>query len=288
MNSGKVAILSAKLVLCFKLTLFLATLLLVACQEPVELDDEFRFTVVDVGEGLAQIGSVNDHCIFWDVGPADGYHNLFASYIQLGKPRIECIFISHSDLDHCGGLAVLDTTIDWSGKLAVNQYEDTAYLRALSTHWKTKVVFLIVKNGMTLDFLKNVSVDCLWPPEDSPFAFGEDRNLNSFVFNVTYGRTRCLISSDIDSSVQNLLILNPVNLQSDIMVVSHHGSENFSPRFIQYVKPIYAVISCSGNNAYGHPSDKLLENLLSFGATIYFTFTDGTITFRSNTYYWSE
>lgn len=259
-----------------------------SCQEPVEQDDEFRFTVVDVGEGLAQIGTIKNHCVLWDVGPADGYRNVYAAYLQLGKPRIECIIISHNDLDHCGGLAMLDTSINWSGKIAVNQYEDTAYLRMLSTHWRTKVVFLVIKKGMTLDLLNNVRVDCLWPPEDSPFAFSDEPNLNSLVFNIIYGRTRCFISSDIDSSVQNLLITDPVNLQSDIMVVSHHGSDNFSPRFIQYIKPMRAIVSCSDNNTYGHPSDRLLANLLSFGAIVNLTFSDGTLTFKSNTFYWSE
>jgi competence protein ComEC len=288
MNSGKVVILSARPRLCFRLPLILASLLLVTCLEPVEQEEDFRFAVVNVGEGLAQIGTIKNNCFFWDIGPVDRYRDVYAAYLQLGKPHIDCIFISHSDLDHCGGLAMLDTTISWSGKIAVSKYEDTAYLRTISTHWKTKVSFLIIKKGVKLDNLKNVHVDCLWPPEDSPFASEEDRNFNSLVFTITYGRTRCFISSDIDSSVQNLLILNSVNLQSDIMVAAHHGSGNFSPSFIQYINPMHVVVSCSDSNVYNHPADRLLANLLSFGAFIHFTFSDGTITFRSNTYYWSE
>ena len=272
----------------FRLAMVLGSVLLTVCMEPVVQDVEFLFTVVDVGEGLAQIGAVNNHALLWDVGPADAYRNVYNAYLHLGKPRIEYIIISHSDLDHCGGLSMLDTALNWSGKLAVSPFEDTAYLRMLSCHWSKKVEFLIVKKGEVLNCLENVNVNCLWPPDNSPFASGKNKNINSLVFNVTYGRTRCLITSDIDSSVQNLLIQDVVNLQSDILVVPHHGSENFSPFFIQYINPVYAIISCSDNNTYGHPSDKVLANLLSFGTTIHLTFSDGTLTFKSNTFYWSE
>lgn len=54
-----------------------------------------------------------------------------------------------------------------------------------------------------------------------------------------------------------------VNLENvDFLKVSHHGSNDAScSEFVRALKPENAVISVSGSNNYGHPSDQVLSRL---------------------------
>jgi beta-lactamase superfamily II metal-dependent hydrolase len=54
-----------------------------------------------------------------------------------------------------------------------------------------------------------------------------------------------------------------VNLEDvDFLKVSHHGSNDATcSEFVRAIKPKNAVISLSGNNSYGHPSDQVLQRL---------------------------
>ncbi len=55
-----------------------------------------------------------------------------------------------------------------------------------------------------------------------------------------------------------------INLENiDFLKVSHHGSGDASCReFLNFLKPKYAVISVSGDNAYGHPSTAVIKRIM--------------------------
>ncbi len=278
---------NAKLFLHFRITVIISAVFFTFCMEPVKPDEEFTFTVINIGQGLSQIGIMGKKAVLWDIGPAEEYTSFNRNYYRLGEPFIERIIISHSDYDHCGGLISIDSSINWSGKISVNQYEDTAFLRKICTKWKGPLSFEIVKKGDLIRTLKGLDIHCLWPPEDTSLLT-QQRNFNSLVFLIKYGATRLLISSDIDSSAQKIIALDTFDLKADILVAPHHGSANFSPLFIHNINPTQVVISCSENNSYGHPSSGLLTFLISEKIDVKFTFSDGSITFISNTYYWEE
>jgi competence protein ComEC len=284
---GKVVDLNIERFLHFKGLIISVSVLIVSCMEPVKPENEFMFTVVDVGEGLAQIGTIGGHAVVWDIGPAEGYGNFITVYNRLGRPQIENMVISHSHLDHCGGLSLLDSTILWNGEITVSRFEDTTYLRMLAVQWKRRITFTVVKRNDVLQLIPSVQISCLWPPEEIPQTVATDNeNPTSLVFLIDYGQTRCIIASDIDSTVQKILAVDEQNLRAQLLVVPHHGSANYSQAFFQRIYPYYSVISCSKNNTYGHPSSNLLSFLLLIGARVYLTSFDGTISFCSNTFYW--
>lgn len=76
------------------------------------------------------------------------------------------------------------------------------------------------------------------------------------------------------------MLNNQFNLNSDILVVGHHGSSSStSSQFLNAVNPQYAVISCERNNSYGHPASDVLERLVSKNITVLRTDLAGTIEF---------
>ena len=75
-------------------------------------------------------------------------------------------------------------------------------------------------------------------------------------------------------------ILDKYNLPNiDVLKVGHHGSKTSSSKyFINKINPKYSIISVGKNNRYGHPNDRVLENLNS--SKIYRTDQDGSILFK--------
>ena len=64
------------------------------------------------------------------------------------------------------------------------------------------------------------------------------------------------------------------------MKVAHHGSKNAtSEHFLQLVHPDIAIISAGIDNMYGHPSEELLDRLVSSASrsAIYRTDLQGEI-----------
>ena len=75
-------------------------------------------------------------------------------------------------------------------------------------------------------------------------------------------------------------ILNKYNLLDiDVLKVGHHGSKTSSSKeFINEINPKYSIISVGKNNRYGHPNQKVLNNLDN--SKIYRTDQDGSIMFK--------
>jgi competence protein ComEC len=246
------------------------------------VESEFVFVVADVGQGLSQIGIQNDTAVVWDLGTLEMFDNFKALYRKLGSPFIKYIVISHSDLDHCGGLSGIDPSIRWSGTVIVRPFEDTTFIRKLYRD-PAIISFDILTAGEQVQFFNDVAIKCLWPYSS---VDSNDKNAASFVFLLTHGRNSCLITSDIDSVTQRKIVTENRSIKTDILVVPHHGSRNFSSIFFRYTNPEFAVISCAQSNPFGHPAQEVLQNLISLNAKICYTFIDGDIFFRSNYYYW--
>ncbi|MDD5302635.1 MAG: hypothetical protein PHS14_05935 [Elusimicrobia bacterium] len=90
-----------------------------------------------------------------------------------------------------------------------------------------------------------------------------------------------LITGDVTSQVWNesLIALQSKPIKSDVITVTHHGSEHGNPvSFWDQVshggatgKKSVAVISCGYKNRYRHPSKKTLNRVLSRKNTLYCT-----------------
>jgi len=261
---------------------------------PVRFPPErFSFAVLDVGQGLSQIGVRNGSAVVWDMGAPSGFEGWRDGYEQLGSPHISAIVISHRDMDHKGGMQLLPATINFDGTVIVSGHEDTAALRAFSASWSAAIRFRIAGCGDTLALLDGVTIECLWPPRSLESAgripAGDTANFLSLCFKVTFGYTSVCITGDIDSTaMRRIADMHAWTLKSDAVVVPHHGSAGaLEPVFYGYVVPDVAILSCGINNPYGHPSPEVTHFLtMQMAAAVYTTDKEGHIMGTSNGDYW--
>ncbi len=265
-------------------------LIYLSCSDPVASahSTRFDFFVLDAGQGLAQAGLAENQAVLWDTGPLDAYPALDRWYHNNGRPFLNAVIISHMHRDHYGALSRIDTRFGFSGKIYVSGWCDTLMLRhSLHTYWKSRVRFITIHRGDTLDFLPDVKTLCIWPPESiavSDKSYDEMCNHTSLCFRVSHGRTSFLITSDTDTAaLRRLCKTDAYRLANECMIVPHHGSSSgYHPVFIGYVDPEYAVISCSDSNDYAHPYPEYLDLFWQMNTTLLTTYTNGTIHFFSN------
>ncbi|MDD5674342.1 MAG: hypothetical protein PHC61_09270 [Chitinivibrionales bacterium] len=263
------------------------------CSNPqsVGSDTSFTFRVLNIGQGLAQLGVAQNRAVAWDIGDTGAAAAWQSGYAAAGTPALAAIIISHTHADHYGNLIALPSSLNFTGLILISPYEDSTLIRNNGGIWKNMIFFRTIAQGDTLALLDKVNITCLWPPKNLglniPLA-DSLKNRYSLCFLVRYQNSSLIITSDIDSIAEKNLALGfGYDLAADFMVAPHHGSAgSVEPLFFGYVHPQRAIISCGLNNPYNLPASAMLDLLFEQGVTIMQTSQQGTITAVSDGYYW--
>lgn len=107
-------------------------------------------------------------------------------------------------------------------------------------------------------------------------------NNNSLVLKFNIYNTNILFTGDIEKEAEGSLVKKYKNeLESDIIMVPHHGSKTSSTySFLKEVKPKISVISCGKDNLFKHPNDEVLKRYEKVNSKIYRTDKNGLISFK--------
>jgi len=93
-----------------------------------------------------------------------------------------------------------------------------------------------------------------------------------------YGEFQMLLTGDIGEDTEKKLAALGVLREAEVLKTAHHGSRYSSTEaFLQKVRPVVSLISCSASNRYGHPGEETLQRLADAGSRIYLTKEDGAI-----------
>jgi competence protein ComEC len=229
--------------------------------------------------------------LVFDIGDSNVSDFWRQTYERLGSPRVEAIIVSHSHVDHMGGLSKLSAAMPFSGRIITHPGEYTGYIRRrVAPEIQQSVYFTLVVQGDTVPGLQGVRVECLWPPPsiDTTLFIDTWKNRYSMCFRLTCGATTALITSDIDTAAERELSATyGFGLKSDLMVIPHHGSASSAdPVFFGFVNPSAVIVSCGKDNAYGNPSQRILDLIFQMRMEFHRTDQEGSIFAQSDEYYW--
>jgi competence protein ComEC len=236
---------------------------------------EPRLLVFDIGQGSAALLQAGDDAVLVDAGPVDG--DVVRQLRRAGVRRLRAIVLSHPAADHDGGAAAvlraIPTELLLDGGMPGGGQTHAAALREAARH-HTRVV--TVRAGQRLH-VGQLSVWVRWPTPAAARTPG-DPNDRAAVVQARIGPLAALIPADAES---NVLTTIP-NLAADVLVISHHGSDDPAlPMLLRRLQPRAAVISVGAGNTYGHPTHRTLQQLRAAHVPTLRTDQDGAVDIRA-------
>lgn len=239
---------------------------------------------IDVGQGdCTLIVSPTGGTFLFDGGINGKGYGVVIPYLEsLNIKALDYVSCSHYHMDHIGGL---DEVVDYFGidsvRVAVLDrgwsyttmtYED--YEAAVAPK-RTTIV-----DGQVIDLGGGVTITCigvngngeLSPPFDDTY----DENDLCVTLLVEYGEFEFFVAGDlsgVNSSYYHDIesSVAPEVGDVDVYRVDHHGSaSNSNTTLVSTLLPEVSIISC-GNNSYGHPTQTVIDRLISYDSYIYQT-----------------
>ena len=226
--------------------------------------------VLDVGQGLSLVLRTQDKVLVYDTGPiwrgggSAGERVLLPYLRHRGIRRVDRLIVSHSDLDHAGGVQALTEYMPVSEILAgeaMPWHEPAASPCRAGTAWSW--------SGVRFSILH---------PGAAPRPQG---NAASCVVLVEAGDYKALLSGDIESETEAQLVRQRVLMHVDLVTVPHHGSRTSSiAPFVRALTPSLAVVSAGYGNRWGFPKPDVVARWRSTGAEVLNTATSGAVLVR--------
>lgn len=263
--------------LFFALTLYGSRLSKPQEKENIEVNNELKVHVIDVGQGDSIfIELPNSETLLIDAGEK-AYGQKVIDYIKnLGYEKIDYVVGTHPHTDHIGALA---TVIE---EFPVSKI----YLPKVVHNSKTyENLLLTIKNqgksvyealeGIKIIDSNNLKIYFLGP------TAGEKSNLNNYsaILKIEFGDRKFLFMGDAEDAVESSL----TDVSADVIKVGHHGSDtSSSTSFVSKVHALYAIISVGKDNQYKHPSNEIINRWIDIGAKVYRTDINGNIIIASD------
>jgi len=242
-------------------------------------DNEFlEVCFFDVGQGDSIfIETPNRKQILIDGGPDKTILEKLNKAMPFYDRTIDLLILTHPDADHITGLVSALEYYDVKYILTSGIENDTAVYKKWRDLIKEKNIPLILaQSGQKIFLDQDIFLEIIWPEQSLIESFSKPTNNASVVGRLVYGDIEFLLTGDIEKKVEQHLISQNLNLESDIFKVPHHGSKTSSSyNFIKMINPQISVISVGEDNRYKHPNDEVLERLKD--SVIYRTDKDGDI-----------
>lgn len=176
----------------------------------------------------------------------DCYNNICSHLKKDGIKNIDIVFISHGHDDHMGAYQELINNFEVESTYS-SYFDDTELLKELKSNYQISLLKsedVVVFNEIIFHVL-------------GPIRSYSNENDNSLVMKVSIDDFSVLLTGDIEQEAEEDLIYKyGERLKSDILKVSHHGSNTSTSKlFLTHVSPRYLLISVGRNNYYGFPNN---------------------------------
>lgn len=242
-------------------------------------ESPFAFHMLDVGQGQSVLVEADGHYMLIDGGGRSSSSFVVSYLQQQGVEKLDYIVASHYDEDHISGIVGALHVFECETILAPDYYADTEIYASYLTAAEASGAEIIYPQQGEIYALGDAVITVVGPASYENTL----ENDRSVAVRITYGITSYLICGDAQAQEEEDILNSGLELTSDVYVVNHHGSaESSGLYFLNQIQPIYALISCSADNAYGHPSAETMQRLDNEGVSLYRTDRQGTVTAYSD------
>ena len=220
-------------------------------------EGRFEIVVVDVGQGSAVLLRTREHLLVYDAGPqysrdSDAGRRVLLPLLRArGEPRIDVLMLSHRDSDHVGGAVALLATMP-VGQVHSSLEEGHAVRAGAVPHRRCEAGQRWRWDGVDFEVLHPRAADHARPLEP---------NALSCVLRVQGADLSVLLTGDVASGQEaELVAAHGAALQSDLLLVPHHGSRHSSSAaFLDAVRPRMALAQAGYRNRFGHPAPEVVH-----------------------------
>ncbi|MCX5808527.1 MAG: DNA internalization-related competence protein ComEC/Rec2 [Proteobacteria bacterium] len=251
-----------------------------ACEK--RFNNRLCFDLIDVGLGEAILIEAPKGIRILIDGGSDYRGNFdtgrtIITPILLSKKilTLDYVINTHPHGDHIGGLPSILNTFH------VNAFATSGY--SVNDEHFSEVLKIIREKGIELQLWKqgdaftlrdNVNIQVMHPPSGYP---AENPNKSSLVLKFIYKDTAFLMTGDIESDIEEMLIMSHMSLKANILKIPHHGSKNSSSvAFLRAVKPDLAIMSV-GAGIKGLPGKEALDRYKELSIPVLSTQDNGFI-----------
>ena len=236
--------------------------------------DDFRLTVVDVGQGQCVLVQSKDSAYLIDCGGDDSDDTADAALRAMGASgitRLDGIVFTHYDTDHANGAENLLQIVNVQTLYLPDTEPENEIRRGLR---RQDVPICWVDGTMTLPC--GTGTLTLYPSEN-------DSNGNESSMCILFQAENCdiLITGDRDLEGEHRLLRQGNIPDIEILIAGHHGAATSSGlELLHHTMPELVLISVGADNLHGHPDAETLKRFIDAGCIVRRTDLEGTILIR--------
>lgn len=231
---------------------------------------DLTMDVIDVGQGLSLLFESDGKYLLYDGGDRE-YSSEVVSYLK--KKDIETldyIIASHYDSDHLNGIVGALNVFLVENIIAPDYTTDTRVYESF-----VELVPEPTFPEVGKQFELGDAIITIVSPNSTDYA-----NVNDYSIGIRLqcGETSILVTGDATEISELEMVENNQVLDSDILIVGHHGSDTSTNEdFFAEVSPELAVISCGEDNEYLHPTERVMQLLQENNVEVFRTDKQGDI-----------
>lgn len=212
----------------------------------------------------------NGKSMMIDMGPRRLSEKIIETMDNYNLTKLDAVITSHKHPDHTAGInnvikenIKIEKIYDSGKPHKKKTYDDPDKIDLINEFLELikqkKIPFIKLQEGDEIQLDPDVKIEILNPP--NPLLEMKDATSNnSIVVKLTYKNFSILFPGDIYSLVEEQLFGK--NLDSDVLLLSHHGHKDASSRgFLKAVDPDVSIVSTREDNPFDFPHSETVERL---------------------------